>query len=63
MKDITWSWIGGFVQAEGSVGPRSVSVSQKDREPLELIRDFFISETSCVVFPEVYKDKSRDNPA
>jgi len=41
MKDVRWSWLAGFFQAEGCVSLKGeLTVSQKDHEPLDLIHDF-----------------------
>lgn len=44
MKELTWSWLAGFFQAEGTVGEppvhKTLSISQAEREPLDLIVEF-----------------------
>jgi len=41
---LTWSWLGGFYQAEGCVSNRRLNIEQKEREPLELIVQFLMYE-------------------
>jgi len=41
---LTWSWVGGFIQAEGSIGVRRVTISQAQGNALELIADFLKSQ-------------------
>ena len=52
-NDLTWSWLGGFFQAEGCISGRTLVLPQKDRRPLDLIRDFLISEFPSTSIPEV----------
>lgn len=46
MKDITWSWLAGFIQAEGHITlpvskcPRYLSIEQAERDPLRRIVAF-----------------------
>lgn len=44
-------WAAGFYEGEGSVGPRAVIVSQRDRWPLERLQQHFGGTISPVKIP------------
>lgn len=63
---VTWAWFGGFFQAEGSIcrpfDQKGVSISQADREPLDLILDFLKRELPDLRFTGVrgpYKNRGK----
>ena len=55
--NVSWSWFAGFFQAEGyvsKVGTRKpLQLCQKQREPLDAIREFWLSEFPESTFPKV----------
>lgn len=57
MKELTWSWVAGFFQAEGYVSKlgarKPLQLCQKQREPLDAIRDFWLCELPETTFPKV----------
>lgn len=48
---LTWSWLGGFFQAEGSILDSDIRLSQTYGNGLQLVRDFLLQEfgDSCHV--------------
>jgi len=52
---ITWPWLGGFFQAEGSIPtPYNLTIAQKDKEPLDMIYDFLVHELPNTSFTPTY---------
>lgn len=53
MSEVTWPWLGGFLQAEGSITRFGFALGQANRQVLDLIREFLMFETGLEV-PKVY---------
>jgi len=43
-RPMTWSWLGGFFQAEGCLTNRHLTIEQADRRGLDLIQHFLTQE-------------------
>ena len=50
---LSWMWLAGFLQAEGSFGYKGITLGQKDREPLDLIKQFLEDELLPLKVPSV----------
>ena len=60
--EITWEWLGGFVQAEGHINtPYWLDISQARREPLDMIHDFLLLKlpNAPARIYGLYKNKGR----